>query len=454
MRRAWFAALLMALAGVSAAARAEFSVGAAYRSIMPDGPRPNYYRSVHCPDPRATPLRVHVIVCGDGQQNIAILSVDCTFLGRSEVLRIRDALRWRTGIPADNICVAATHTHASPATTASFLAGELPDPHYIDFMVEQAAAATETAVSRMRPSRIAAAIVPAPPIIACRRLVSPEGQAYMVRSAPAPGFRQENPIDKEMGYVLFEALDGKPLAVLFNFGCHNNMVNRSLSADIFGRAGDVLRERFGDIATVTLAAPSGDVSFIGPDGNKLVADEHAAGRAIAGAILDSCQKVERTEPRTLQVASVLRRIPDRPYDPADFAYDNGRGTSASAVAFHKARYAPEEAAVRARGQTYCDVEIQAITLGSVAIVTNPAELFSVFGLRIREGSPFPITIVSELTNGYSGYVPTQQSFKHGGYETYRTVYTSRLAKDGGDRIVDLSLEVLRALKSKSGSSAP
>jgi neutral ceramidase len=443
--------ILLALVGVAGDLRAEFSVGAAYLSIMPDGPRRNYYRSLHEVAPDASPLRVHVIVCSDGRQKVAMLSVDCTFLGRTEVLRIRDALRWRIGIAPDNVCVAATHTHAAPATTASFLAGELPDPQYVDFLVEQAAAAAEIAAGRMRPARIATAVVPAPPMLACRRRVSPDGQAYMVRTAPDASYPEENPIDREMGYIVFEELGGRPLAVLFNFGCHNNMVGRVLSADMFGRAGEVLRKQLGDVATVSLAAPCGDVSFMGLDGKKLVSDEHAAGRAIAGAILESYPKVERSEPRSLHITSVVRRIPDRPYDPADFTYDNGRGSSPSALAFHKARYEPEEAAVRARGQTYCDVEIQAIAIGSVAIVTNPAELFSIFGLKIRQQSPFPVTIVSELTNGYCGYVPTQQSFKHRGYETYRTVYTSRLAKDAGDQIVDLSLDVLRALKEQQAA---
>ena len=45
-------------------------------------------------------------------------------------------------------------------------------------------------------------------------------------------------------------------------------------------------------------------------------------------------------------------------------------------------------------------------------------------------------------NGYCGYVPTVQSFKHRGYETYRTVYTSRLAKDAGEQIADASVALL------------
>ena len=93
----------------------------------------------------------------------------------------------------------------------------------------------------------------------------------------------------------------------------------------------------------------------------------------------------------------------------------------------------------------CDVEFQAIAFGEVAIVTNPAELFSIYGVKIKQASPFEVTFVASLTNGYCGYVPTVGAFRHGGYETYRTVYTSRLAKDAGDRILQESIELLRAV---------
>ena len=75
--------------------------------------------------------------------------------------------------------------------------------------------------------------------------------------------------------------------------------------------------------------------------------------------------------------------------------------------------------------------------------TNPAELFSIYGIRIRDASPFEVTIVSSLSNGYCGYVPTSEAFRHRGYETHRTVYTSRLVKDGGDRIERHSVEQLQ-----------
>ena len=66
-------------------------------------------------------------------------------------------------------------------------------------------------------------------------------------------------------------------------------------------------------------------------------------------------------------------------------------------------------------------------------------------MRIKEGSPFAVTLVTSLTNGYCGYVPTPDAFAHGGYETYRTVYTSRLTRDAGEQILRESLNVLKSV---------
>jgi hypothetical protein len=424
-----------------------FSVGGAYRDITPEHAMPNYNGDRLAPDKNASPLRIQAIVLDDGTTRVAVLSVDCTFLGRTEVGRIREALRQRCGLAPEHVCIAATHTHASPATTASFLTGALPEPAYVDLLVEKSQEAIEQAVSRLRPARVVAASIDAPPIGFCRRRVDANGQAYMTGSEPksASPLPAENPIDEQMQYAVFEDMAGRPLAVVFNVSCHNNMVTRVYSADMFGRAGDELRAKLGDVTTVMLAAPCGDVSPRKPDGRATYASDRLAGRAIADAILASYQSQPRTGGGPIVVQSVVRQIPDRPFDAAEFVYDNGRGSDAGAREHFRHRYAPEEVAVREQGATQCDVEFQVIAFGDVAIVTNPAELFSIYGVKIKQSSPFKVTFVSSLTNGYCGYVPTVEAFGHGGYETYRTVHTSRLAKDAGELILHESIDLLRAV---------
>ena len=285
--------------------------------------------------------------------------------------------------------------------------------------------------------------LPTPPIGVSRRRLSSAGQVLLFGGRPDPSWPAEHPIDQKMQFVAFENLDGRPIGIIFNFPCHNNVGGGNrFSGDMFGRAGEIMRRTFGDhVATVSLAAPSGDVSWMDPHRGKTVRDDWDAGQAIAEPILAAYAKGKRRQCDKIVMRRAVERMPDRIFEESTFCRDNCRGDSNRPVI--RNRYDPEEKAVRARGQTYCAVEIQCIAFGPVAIVTNPAELFSIYGIRIRDASPFEVTIVSSLSNGYCGYVPTPEAFRHRGYETHRTVYTSRLVKDGGDRIERHSVEQLQ-----------
>jgi neutral ceramidase len=439
--------LLTTTCALAAPETNSFRVGGAYADITPTNRMVNYNAEALVPDQTASPLRVEALVLDDGATRAAVISVDCTMIGSIEVRRLREAVQRKTGLAGSNICIAATHSHATPATTATFLTGALPDKDYLDLLEARTVQAVAQALTRLRPARVVAASIEAPPIAVCRRRIAPNGQVYMTGTEPSKTkpFPAESEIETRMQYAVFVDADNKPLAAMFNFACHNNMVGRVFSADFFGRAAESLRVEFGDIAVVRLAAPCGDVGYRQPGGNRTFPDDRAAGKAIADAVLKSYPTQKQRAGGPLVVRSVTRKIPDRPYDPKMLEYDGGRGTNRSAHEHFKKRYTPEEAALRNRGATECELEFQAIAFGDAAIVTNPAELFSVFGVRIREASPFAVTFVTELANGYCGYVPTKEAFSHGGYETYRTVLTSRLVKDAGDRIERESIELLRAV---------
>jgi hypothetical protein len=70
----------------------------------------------------------------------------------------------------------------------------------------------------------------------------------------------------------------------------------------------------------------------------------------------------------------------------------------------------------------------ALSLTSLAIATNAGELFVEYGISVKKRSPFPHTILSELTNESVGYQPTPLAFEHEGYETLAGV--NFIAADG------------------------
>lgn len=421
--------------------------GAAFTNITPEGALPNYNGALCFPSDGDSDLLCHGVVLADDRRQVAIVSCDLTFIDRGLLLRIRDAATRRTGISPEHIMVAATHTHACPAAAPSFLSGALADPLFVDLLEERIVAALSLAQERLQPVRVAAGVAATPGSEVNRRRLRPDGLAAISQNTAMPA---EGQVNRKLPFLGFETPDGELVALIVNYAIHSNCcgcANGPYHRDIFGRIGDALRESApGLSATVLLAGACGDVIWHDPEGSRR-GDELARhlGRQCADLVLEAYGSAPRHAVSAIEVASRVIEIPDRPIEDSTFCHDDCRGSSEAARDRARRRYDPEEAAVRARGQTSCPVEIAGIALGDAAIVTNPAELFTAFGIEIQEGSPFRTTLVSELTNGYCGYVPTEEAFEHCGYETHRTVYTSRLVRAGGRRIAAESLDLLREL---------
>jgi hypothetical protein len=93
------------------------------------------------------------------------------------------------------------------------------------------------------------------------------------------------------------------------------------------------------------------------------------------------------------------------------------------------------------------VEIQAIQVGPVVFVSNPAELFCQAGLDIKAGSHFPQTCVVAYANGAVGYVPTEEALgpHGGGYETRLSSYTN-LEATASSQIVKAGIDLIAQMR--------
>ena len=89
-----------------------------------------------------------------------------------------------------------------------------------------------------------------------------------------------------------------------------------------------------------------------------------------------------------------------------------------------------------------DVEVQAISLGNeLAWVGLPGEVFVEIGLAIKQGSPYPITIVHELAYDWIRYVPDKKGFQEGSYEAINT----RCGPGGGEALAEAAVRCLLKL---------
>jgi hypothetical protein len=89
------------------------------------------------------------------------------------------------------------------------------------------------------------------------------------------------------------------------------------------------------------------------------------------------------------------------------------------------------------------MELHVLRLGDVAVCTNPFELYTEYGVRIRARSKAVQTFVVQLACGSGAYLPTEEAIRGGSYST--AVYSTPVGPQGGDSLVDQTVEAINAM---------
>jgi hypothetical protein len=214
--------------------------------------------------------------------------------------------------------------------------------------------------------------------------------------------------------------------------------------------GDLLHKIYGpQLVVVFLLGACGNTNWVDWHNPERWSPHHFQDIAtgLTGTVLQIAARMEYPPVERISIATRFLRVPERPYRAIDTQVDDtfGSGTDLFFSVYQAAREREEAALAAGQALPEHDLPLTALRLGEqIAIMTNPNELFCDFGLAIKRDSPLKYTLVSELTNGAMGYVPTRQAFEEGGYEIRKLAGNSFLAMDAGEKIVAASLELLNA----------
>jgi len=85
-------------------------------------------------------------------------------------------------------------------------------------------------------------------------------------------------------------------------------------------------------------------------------------------------------------------------------------------------------------------EFNTMSIGDLAVITFPVEIFAETGIELKTKSPYEMTLLMGYSCGYSGYVPTREAYLNGGYESLH-----RGQEDTADRLVATYLTSLKEL---------
>jgi neutral ceramidase len=203
------------------------------------------------------------------------------------------------------------------------------------------------------------------------------------------------PIDDAVQLVRIDTLDGKPLAVMIHYACHGTSLggrNTKLSGEWMGRMQAHAEKQIPGLGSMFVQGASGDINprvTGGIDGFKDdLNTTHALGDEIGA-----------------EVVRVYRRLDPQPLEAK---IQVGSKDIELPIAYKELFKDYKHTAMR--------TPVTVVKIGSLMWVTFPGEIFSEIGKKVKAACPATHAHIMALTNGYIGYMPTQQAFAEGGYE--------------------------------------
>lgn len=410
-------------------------------------------------------LHARTLLLDDGATKIALISVEVIGFNGSFADEVRAQVEQRTGTPARNVILAATHTHCGPVTFNHFFnQGQPLDQTYMRQLFAGILESVDKALASMRKGRIRSGLICA------------DGIAVNRRTADG------KPVDSYAGVLMAEELDGKPIAMSVSFSCHPTTLGPNtleITADfpyyaikrlhealgqqvevLFfnGAEGNVSIGHKSDLSAVGVIAPFrtfekaeelglrlANATLAGLAGLTPQVGCLAAERHTVSLPLKSFRPVPEMRSRRIQALEQIRDLEAK--EP---------GTTALLRAKQQGLFARmEEYYAVLREQTsgpepkVLTAELVGMRIGETALLSFPGEFFVEISLEIRKRSPFPVTIFAGLANDYIGYVPTADADASSGYE----VVASRVIPEAAGLLADAGVNLLNDLCAQ-GHAAP
>jgi len=419
-------------------------VGAAKINVTPSAEElPSNYLGVN------DSIYSRAIVIDNGTSSAALVTVDIGGFRDNNWGNITQRIEKELGIPVQNVLITATHTHAVPFGMGG------------DKLEQKIFESVSQAKAKLQPARIGYG-TGVSYINVNRNIIDPKTRKWW------EGPNYEGPSDKTVAIISFEALDGTPIAVYYNYAMHAVLTGNLdlVSGDAPGAASRYIENSYDNkMVAVWSTGCEGDQNPIffqqTFDLRDIRIKEYAKrGEDISNAMPPGGTGLDRNNPTVArlmneqkeitkamgvmlgeEVKHVMRSI-ERPVTTATIAGAQkmvsfpGRRRTNQGRAGYEGTYVDGDS-VKLR---LCVLRINDIVLGTIN-----SEVFNLIAQQLKKESPYARTIVVSLTNGSanSGYIPNDAAF---GYQTFE-VLSSRCKPGYAERaIIDGILDLMDKVK--------
>lgn len=393
----------------------------------------------------------------DAQDNtVLLISQDLT--SSNFYKEIRTLVNQATGVPEDNIMLAATHTHSGPSQS---------DDHAnivswrTTYMAAVAKAATRAMADRA-PAEISVGAVDAEGLNFVRHYLQ-EGGHYIgdnfgsLSNGKIIAHAEEN--DPEMQVMKFTRADeAKKDIVMINWQAHPCMTGgvseTNLSADFIGSTRNYVEKNTGmQFIYFTGAAGNQNVkSRI--EGETPTTDVTEFGQLLGDYVLQALENMTPVASGEVKTTKLMYegKVNHTMEDKLDLAKEvnalykaTDRDTAnklAREYGFSSVYHCNGVITRSTMGDTLT-MGLHAISIGgSVSFITAPYEMFAAQGVYIKENTPYDMTFVLTCCNGHTSYLPTEKAYDFGCYESH----TGRFERGTAEKLASTFVDMLTELK--------
>ena len=409
-------------------------------------------------------LHARSLVLDNGQTRIAIVLVDSVGVAREVFDEAKRMIREATGLAADRMLMAATHTHS--ATSSRFANSLKPGKEFSEyqrFLAHRIADGVRCAINNLEPARIAWGTAQGPPQVFNRRwfmkpgtpLINPFGGTDRVKMNPGNEnlLKPAGPVDPQICFLSVQSATGRPIALLANYSLHyvGGVGPNHISADYAGVFADRIQQLIGadrldpPFVGIMSNGTSGDVNNINFGARRerkapyeqmrLVADQ------VAQAVYKEYQKLQYRDWVPLDMRQREIELAVRKPTPEQLARARElmAGAKEKPERPHEKTYA-ERVIAQEEAPPTVSILLQAVRVGELGISAIPFETFAETGLELKAKSPLKPAFTIELANGSYGYLPTPEQHALGGYETW--LGSNKVEIEASRKIVKNLLEML------------
>ena len=273
---------------------ASLQAGVGVESITSDSPT----------QPIHDPLMAKALVVDNGSTRAVLICLDLIGTSESLTAAVRRRLREELDIAEFCVLVNASHNHHTGGQVA-------------DDVVERIVRAVHRAVENKVAVKIGAGTGREDRITINRRLRMKDEKHWTIRRA-TPSPKDETvaglgPVDWEIGLLRLDRLDGRPLAVVYNFACHayGGVPGGAVTADLPGFASRVIEEAWPGVVAMFVQGAAGDVTPIRYKDFDSPPPTEQLGTRLGLSTLHAVQGLSLTQEATVRVESEVLDLPRR-----------------------------------------------------------------------------------------------------------------------------------------------